>query len=219
MVNEKLETMKEEVMEINKTILKACEGNEKLKNIYKGCIIYLSPLFENPEILFFGINPGDGYYRDSGKIIQSFDPQTTQNHEGIPMFLDFEDSCRKINKGHLIRNVVKTNRYFFATHNSKELDDFFALLPQEFRYEVLYKQEEWTRMLINELSPKLIIAGGKSIWERFNKLYPNPECVEESKNIKVLRINNIPLIAYQRKFNKMVGKKEFIQFLDKYTQK
>jgi hypothetical protein len=218
MENEKLETMKKEVMEINNKILKACEGDEKLRKIYKGCIIYLSPLYINSNILFFGINPGGGHYKEHGEIIQEFDPQNTDKHSGYGIWKEFEDCCVKLDKKFLLNDLVKTNRYFFATNNTLEMNKFFDLLPIEFRWEVARKQEEWTRILIKEISPKLIIAGGKTIWKKFNKLFPDVECLEEGKHIKVLKLHNIVLIAFERYYNKIVDKIEFIRCLDKYTQ-
>ncbi|MDR0600245.1 MAG: hypothetical protein LBG84_09250 [Treponema sp.] len=218
MDSQKLKQLREEVVVIHNKILQVCEGKPVLKNVYKGCIIYLSPVYKNPDIMFFGINPGGGYFGTTGKIIQEFDPQITQTHEGIDFYRDFERVCQKLNKTHLYKNMVKTNRYFFATNNTKNFEKFFNLLPLEFHWEVAQKQEEWTRTLISEISPKLIIAGGKTIWTKFNKLYPNPQCLEEGKHTKVLKINDIPLIAYERVRNKMLDTDEFFQIFNRYTE-
>jgi hypothetical protein len=211
-----LKKMREEVMEYHNKILKACEGNEELKKIYKGCWIYSTPIYINPNILFFGINP-------SGKYGTSFEPQG-YNPKGYGVFWQEIKNCLEhINKIELLENMVITNRYYFSTSNVGDLDRFFDLLPEpkkDFHWKFAKKQEEWTRTLINELQPKLIIAGGKTIWEKFNKLFPdNTETLDEGNHTRVLKINGIVLIAYERSHNNMADKKEFIQFLEKYTPK
>ena len=219
MENEKLEIVKNEVIEIHNKILKTCEENGKLKKIYKGCIIYLSPLYKNPDVLYFGINPGDGYFRRENKIMQEFDPQETDKHSGYGIWLEFEDCCTKINKKYLLKSTVKSNRYFFATHNVRNLDKFFDLLPQEFHWEIARKQENWIKTIVYELSPKIIICGGQTAYEKFISLYPDHEYLEGSKDNHVIKINGIHLLSFKRRIDgKMKNKEDFIEYLRKYTQ-
>ena len=215
MKNERLENMKNEVIEIHNEILKICEDNDDLKKIYKGCWIYSTPIHINPNILFFGINP-------SGKYGSSFDPQG-DNPSGYGVFWqEMKDCLERINKIELLENIVITNRYFFSTSRADELDQFFKLLPEpkkEFHWKFAKKQEEWTRTLISEIQPKIIVAGGKKIWEKFNKLYPNNiETLTGGKHTKVMKINGIVLIAYERILNNMADKEEFIEFLNEYIK-
>jgi len=210
----KLEQMQQEVIETHNKIKMLCEGNEKLKNVYKGCLIYSSPIYKNPNILFFGINPNGKYdFVEKGM----FEPLEI-NHNGYGIFWEEIKEClESIDKKELSERMVLTNRYFFATHTADELDIFFNLLKDDHN-EIAKKQEEWSRTLINELSPKLIIAGGKRIWDKFNKLFPNnTEILEKGKSTKVLKINGIVLIIYMRNHNSIRDKEEFIKFLRKYT--
>jgi len=223
----KLEQMEDEVREVHIKLNNFCKENNEFNKIYKGCLIYGSPLYKNPNILFFGINPGGSwdYYKENG----FFKPQQ-YNPNGYGVFWEEIKEClKRIKKKELIENMVITNRYFFATDNTEILKkQFFEKYIKKYykemgfknEWEVANKQEEWTRTIIEELSPKLIIAGGRTIWERFNFL--NPEIIEKQcKNIKILKINKIILIAYQRipRGNKMSNetKKEFIEYLEKYT--
>jgi hypothetical protein len=211
MVTSKLENMKNEVIEIHNRIKKICETNKKLEKIYNGCVISSSPICINPYILFFGINPSGKY-----EIFeQKPDPK------GYGFFWEEMKNCLKaINKEKLLENIVVTNRYFFSTKNVESLNKFFDLVNMEFpNWEIQNKQVEWTRTIINEVQPKLIIVAGKTIWKKFNSIFSNNiEIIQKGKHTKVMKINGIILIAYERKFDNMVGKEEFIKFLDIYTQ-
>jgi hypothetical protein len=209
--------MQNEVKEIHERILTACETDEKLKKVYSGCIIYWSPLYKNPNILFFGINPSDRY-----GMLNKFDPEKAKPAEDDDFKKDLRECFKAINKPEYLESMVFTNRYFFATKNSKELRNFFDLVNKHFPdYEIQLNQEEWTQTLINELSPKLIIVSGLSIDEKFDKL--GAITLEQSKHTKVMKINGIVIIAYKRdnqwNRNKMSKKtkQEFIQLLGKYT--
>ena len=217
---EKLKRMQEEVKEIGGQINSLCENNEKLKKIYYGCRIWFSPLYKNPNILFFGMN-------HSGKWDKwdSYKPQDEK-----PNGNKFYKKMRKCLNEELLKDMVITNRYFFGTNTFKELEeDFFNLLIEtksvDYRNMIKNKQIEWVKTIIEELSPKLIVVGGfQLIYKFIDKVLYDEETTELEKGkykyIKVYKINEIKTIFYtrDRKIKPNKVEQELKSLLDKYTQ-
>jgi len=211
-----LKKMAGEVKEIHERILKVCESDIRLKKIYSGCNIYWSPLYKNPDILFFGTNPSNRY-----GMLNKFEPEAKLDKDDA-FRKELKDCFKAVGKPEYTESIVFTNRYFFATKNTKELWLFFDIANKHFQnYEIQLKQEEWIQTIINELNPRLIIVGGKSIWGKFDKF--NAETLEETNKTKVMKLNNIIVIAYKRdnQFNRnkmsKKTKQEFIKLLGKFT--
>jgi hypothetical protein len=227
-LSEQLKQLKEEVIAINNKILKACEGNENLKKLYKGCQIYMSPFSRNPNVLYLGINPGSGFYRANKQIVQKFDPYlptSPQDFEYEPWkqikycFMKLEKE-RFLDANKFLNDMVKINYYFFATYNYNELKLFFELLPQEFRYEVWKKSGQWIKTIISEVSPKYIICGGFTAEKLLNDLYGKEYTIlQNSKNNRVGKLNDMIVFTYQRRFSLMKNRKEFVKFLETYIAK
>ena len=212
--NEKLIAMIKEANEIYNKIITIGKTDKQIKQIFTGFVTFWSPLSFNPNILIFGINPS--------KWDVILPPKNTQTNN---YFYHDIKKClehKSINRVDLLNNAVITNRYFFGTERANHLKSFFEIANKYFPekpYFLQKKQEEWIRTIITELKPKLMIAAGKILWDRFDNLFPdNTETLKEEKNIKVLKIKNIILIAYKRNHNSIADKKEFITFLEKYTQ-
>ena len=92
-------------------------------------------------------------------------------------------------------------------------------MPQELRWEILQKQKNWIKTIIQELSPKLIVCAGQKTYEEFKVLYPNHEYIEGSKDSNVIRINGINLLSFKRRIGgRMKNKLGFIEYLQKYTE-
>jgi hypothetical protein len=108
--SEKLEILKKEVKLLNNKIKLTCENNEKLKNIYKGCIIYCSPLKHRPNYLFLGINPGTGFTKEGINFREKFDPEQKQ-YLGFTPWKTLETYLKTRNEN--LDSIVKTNCYFF----------------------------------------------------------------------------------------------------------
>jgi hypothetical protein len=212
-----LKLLKDEVVEIHNKIKQACECNEKLKKIYKGCIIFLSPLFYKPKILYLGINPGSGYYRKNKKIIEQFEPLSKQD-TGYEPWKQIQYCFNTIGKKDYLNEIVKINYYFFATYNEKELRIFFDLLPAELRFEILQKSDQWIKTIITEIAPEYIICGGFKAANYLKKLFPEYTYLEGSKHTLIAKINNVIVLTYKRLFSVMRNRNDYIKYLNKYIQ-
>jgi hypothetical protein len=212
---EKLELLEEEVLQTNNRILAICKKDEKLKKIYKGYIISLTHLFQNPDVLILGINPESEYFKTSKKILQKFIPIR------LPYFVydprkQLKDCFTKIGMNNFLENAVVTNYYFFHTANEKELDVFFNMLPIEFRHEILSKAESWTKTIITEISPKNILCAGFRSTNELKRLYPEYKCIERGKNTEAAKINDITIISFEWLFSRIKNRNELKKYLDKY---
>lgn len=57
-MEDKLKKLKEEVKSFAEKISEIAKTDEKVRDLYKGTKIFLSPFVENPKFMFLGINPG-----------------------------------------------------------------------------------------------------------------------------------------------------------------
>jgi hypothetical protein len=212
---EKLNLLKEEVKEYNNKILELCKCDEKIKKLYKGCQIFMSPVFYKPKLLFLGINPGSGYYRANNELLKRFEPLSKQDTKYEP-WIQIQKCFGKIGKKDWLDTIVKTNYFFFSTYNEKELEIFFEMLPIEFRFELFSKAEEWIKTIITETAPANIICGGFSAARKLKSLYPEYESLERSSNNSVGKIKDIKVFTYSRRFSFMRNRNEYIRYLEKY---
>jgi hypothetical protein len=209
--NEKLELLEKEVIQTHNKICEAYEKNDKLKEIYKGCQIYLSPCTTNPDFLILGYNPGDGYYKKHKERVKRFEPMSKHDFFYNP-WKQIKQCFTKIGKEKLLDNAVVTNYYFFSTENTEKLGKFFKLLPKELK-ELSKKSDEWIKTIITEISPKYMLCVGFQLKPIIKKnLLLKYKCVESGKNASVATINNITTFFFHRRRNK----KELQNYLIKY---
>ena len=61
----------EEIKYYHNLILEEAKKDLKIEELYKGCQVLFSPLIYQPEFLLIGFNPGGGYYKWHGKIVEA----------------------------------------------------------------------------------------------------------------------------------------------------
>ena len=81
-MNEKeLEKIENEANEWHNKLEDISKTDEVIKNLYRGISIWFSPISENPDIMFLGINPGAGYYNNNNKnLIHRIKPLTINEY-------------------------------------------------------------------------------------------------------------------------------------------
>lgn len=193
MENNKLEQWKKEVEtyldDLNKKLLKS----EKAKELYYGFEVMDGGLKMNPEILFIGINPGEGNGEKHHKV--KFYPE---NYKDRISYLDvFNDDYRDdypngyhlaektINffklmgwdndkiKSFFENKVCKSNFYYIATKSSKEISQASKCIGLDGEY--FNKSAYFTIQLIKTLKPKIVILEGKQVFDNIVE-----ECYEKS---------------------------------------
>jgi hypothetical protein len=218
MNNNVLQNLQNEVTEINNRILLLCEKDDELKAIYKGCQIYLSPLVENPDLMLIGINPGAGYYKNhNNQIVQNFEPQE-KYEENYDLAQEIKHGVFKyLGKIDIFTNTVKTNTFFFATKNAEDLKRLFKKLPEDFRVELKRKSAEWTKTIIQYVSPKIILCEGHGAFDYLKGFYGEEMVITQNHGyILEATINNIPVIGCQRMGSTIIKKELLVDKLKAY---
>lgn len=183
MSKEVFEQIQNEVKDVHKEILSICEKNQRIKELYKGCQIYFSPIPKLPvDVMFLGINPGQGFYNhNNNQLVEKFEP--LEKHEYIEHSYTLADSWRDIfekdlNRIDLLENSFKTNFYFWATKGEPELKAFLGELNkvrEKLGDEIVFKSVKWVKSLILELSPRVLIVEGKFAFQQLKRCFSNEE--------------------------------------------
>jgi hypothetical protein len=175
-----------EVKIVHHVIKKLTEKDEELKQMFCGTDIMFSPLDIDSKcknkILLLGFNPGCGYYKEHGKIIEDFDEGKFFEYAKEEHILakNFIDMLRTCNKEYLKNCIIKSNIYYFATENIDVFNKFMSKLNkypefQEVAKKILKKDtsgnflnnlaKRWTKILIEEIvKPDIIICEGKGVY-------------------------------------------------------
>lgn len=187
----------------------------KVDKYYKGIQVLFSPLVYRPKVMFIGINPGAGFYNENKKPVKRFSP--LENNEYYYYKYRLAQQTQKLfilsglGKEELIR-TVKTNCFFFATKNQKEL---FQMLSHLKSKEVYKKSAEWTDCLVDLVKPEIIICEGKSAFDRFIE---NKKIISDnnSKNVFSATYGDIKVIGYSRMFSNISHIEEVAAELKSY---
>ena len=212
-----LENLQNEVENMNKKILYLCKQDSKLNQIYKGCQVFYSPFIKKPKLMIIGINPGSGYYKSQGKIVQKFEPIDNYNEGGV-LFEELRYMIfKEMNKQDIFLSSFITNAYYFATEKSSDLNNFLKLLPEDLRSELKQKSTQWLKYLISTVSPKIILCTGHQAFDIVKSFYAEDMVISINKgHVLEAKIDSIPVIACKRMFSTIVKKPLLIQKLTEY---
>ncbi len=210
MDNEELKEIQNSVKILADKIINICEIDEEIKNLYKGTQIYLSPIREKPEIMFLGINPGPGHYNHTNKIRSyKFEPQEIIDYLEHEYALadDWKYIFNQLNYLDGLKYAFKTNCFYFATNNSTDLKKLIRLSRRYLKNEIIEQSQEWTKRMIQLISPKILICEGFSALN-YLKSFLGSElqlCEEETmqagKNCKCARFGEIIVFGFARRID------------------
>jgi hypothetical protein len=213
-----LQELQNEVQSINAKILDLCKTNREIEALYKGCQIYFSPLIKNPGLMLIGINPGAGYYKyHNNQIVQKFCP-LEKYAEDYDLAQEVKYGVfRHLDKIDIFAHTVKTNAFFFATKNAKDLKLFLKKLPENFRAELKQKSAEWIKTIIRYVAPKIILCEGHGAFDYVKSFYGDEMVVTQNKgSILEAAINHIPVIGCQRMGSNIIKKELLVDKLKAY---
>jgi hypothetical protein len=166
---------------------------------YKGIQVLFSPLIYKPKVMFIGINPGAGFNNENNKVVKRYSP--LENNEYYHYDYRLAQQTQKLFElsglgKEELKSTVKTNCFFFATKNQKELYKMLSHLKSK---DVYSKSAKWTDDLVSLVKPKIIICEGKSAFERFleNKDHSSMDC----GNVLYSDIKGAKVIGYRRNFS------------------
>ena len=192
----------EEAFLFHKQILNAAKENAEIKTLYKGCQLLFSPLIHKPKFLLIGFNPGGGYAKWHGKIVEEFGPMQALEYYLNKHSLGEQTKSLFAMAGKekdLENSTVKINFYPWATDNVKNFDELMKLLPSDLSSKLFNLSRVWTRTLIESIQPDTIICEGFKAFDEVQVLFPEKYKQEKSDFHKSFLIDQETLVlGYKR---------------------
>ena len=192
--------------DIDKKLNELYKTDAEIQALYRGTSLWYSPIVENPEVMFLGINPGAGFYNNNNhqlchffeplKLMEYTDPKQDYQLKWEWMYVFGEKGLNRLD---VLSKSVKTNFCYLATEDEAALKKLFTQIRGKLNiapYEIF---GNWTRQIIQQINPKLLICEGKDALEflkswSFKNEYKKEAPVDGLKkgligNIKVLQVS------------------------------
>lgn len=196
----------EEAKSIDSKLTSLYESDPEIQALYRGTSLWYSPIVENPEVMFLGINPGAGFYNNNNnqlchffeplKIMEYIDDTQSYQLKWEWMYIFGEKGLNRLD---VLAKSVKTNFCYLATEDEAALKKLFTQIRGKLNiapYEVF---GNWTRQVVQQIHPKLLICEGKDALEflrnwSFKNEYKEIESAADLRkgqigDIKVLQVS------------------------------
>ena len=197
MENKIIAELTEEAKSIDSKLTSLYESDPEIQALYRGTSLWYSPIVENPEVMFLGINPGAGFYNNNNnqlchffeplKIMEYTDPKQDYQLKWEWMYVFGEKGLNRLD---VLAKSVKTNFCYLATEDEAALKKLFTQIRGKLNiapYEVF---GNWTRQVVQQIHPKLLICEGKDALE-FLKTWSFKNEYKEIENAADLRKGQI----------------------------
>jgi len=208
----------EEIKKYHSLILKECQNNPRINEIYKGCQILFSPLFEKPEFLLIGFNPGGGYHKWHGKIVEQFEPMPALEYYLNKHSLGEQTKSlfTMAGKEDKLRNsTVKINFYPWATNNVADFNELMSLFPKKLCSQLFELARVWTKTIIELVRPTTIVCEGFKAFDEVQVLFPEKYKQEKSDSHRSFLIDEETLVlGYKRNQGSIIGKEAIIEAIN-----
>ncbi|MDT0688759.1 hypothetical protein RM549_03130 [Salegentibacter sp. F188] len=195
---------------LHQQILAAAGKHPEITTLYKGCQLLFSPLLQRPKILLIGFNPGGGYYKHHGSIVENLEPMQAMEYYLNRHILgeQTKELFRQAGREeHLQHATVKTNFYYWATDNVADFNRLLKLLPEELSREIFHFARVWTKQLIDGLRPEMIMAEGFKAYDEIAVLFPQKLQEESSGSMRsFITPEGVKVLGYKRNQGSIVGK-------------
>ncbi|MFN2260437.1 MAG: hypothetical protein ABR595_00025 [Psychroflexus sp.] len=199
-----------EVAEFKKEF-ESSEIFKKVEDKYKGFQILISPLHYKPDFMFVGINPGAGYYKSTGEISNRLEPESTMEyvHENYALARETKQLLKYLGlQNEDLSQAIKTNFYFLATENERDLNEIIILLDN---MDFEKKSVDWNNRLIEMTQPKIIICEGKSA---FTKVLQHQNLQAEwNGDVAHIKWGNTDVFGYKRIFSQIKAKEKLSKLI------
>lgn len=195
---------------VHQQILKAAKTNLEIRSLYKGCQLLFSPLLTRPKILLIGFDPGGGYYKWHGKIVEEFQPL-----QALEYYLNFHPLGEQTKslfqqagrEEDLQYHAVKTNFYYWATDNVADFNRLLKILPEELSKRIFHQARVWAKQLIENLQPEMIIAEGFKVYDELAVLFPHNLQEESSATVRsFVTPQGLKVLGYRRNQGSIISK-------------
>lgn len=214
-LNSAFSEISEEVILLHNQILDAAKDNPQIKELYKGYQLLFSPLKHKPKFLLIGFNPGGGYAKWHGKIVEEFTPMPALEYYLNKHSLGEQTKSLFAMAGKesdLKNSTVKINFYPWATENVADFNRLVRLLPNNLSSQIFDLARVWTKKIIEILEPSTIICEGFKAFEEVQVLFPEKYKHEQSDFHKSFLIGQETLVlGYKRNQGSIIGKDAIIE--------
>ena len=200
----------EEAKSIDSKLTALYEKDEEIRNLFRGTSLWYSPIVENPDVMFLGINPGAGFYNNNNnQLCHFFEPlkvmeyvDDSQSYQ-LKWEWNYVFGEKGLKRKNVLENSVKTNFCYLATVDEAALKKLFTQIRGKLDiapYEVF---GNWTRQVVQQINPKLLICEGKDALE-FLKEWSFKNEYKEIENAADLRkgqIGDIKVLQVYRTYS------------------
>jgi hypothetical protein len=215
-----------EVIEIDNELSYECRHNNVANNLFLGTQIFFSPIFEKPEIMFLGINPGSDYggkKKDNGKWINvvPMDEGLHYIEYGCKLGDSIIELFKDTDKYYLLEESFKTNCYFFATKQTKDLNALFRTLPINLKNKIHDYSKKWIHEIIETINPWMIFCEGKFSFQYLKNIYGDKFKInlnEDNINILEAECENKIIFSFARRYSYFKDKKSCVKKLTEYFE-
>ena len=204
------EILKMEMENFHSNMLKVINVEPGISSLYKAWKVFFSPLLYKPDVMFIGINPGNGE--------EGFDCEYCDKGELEYLYVNYSLATETLkvfelaNRFDLLYNSVKTNYYYLATTGEGDIEKLAKYLgrgnKEMLGERLLLNARTWTKKLIEITEPKLIICEGASAFTKVTDLFMNGiKMIEDVEHIYVEEIG-ASIIGYKRVRHSYIKDKE-----------
>lgn len=207
----------EEIKYFHNLILEEAKQDLRIKELYKGCQILFSPLIHKPEFFLIGFNPGGGYYKWHGQIVEEFQPM-----QALEYYLN-EHSLGEQTKSlfamagkedKLQNSSVKINFYPWATNNVADFNELMQLLPKPLSADLFQYSRVWTKRIIEILKPETIVCEGFKAFDEVQVLFPDTTKISHEENFKSFQtLNGLRIFGYKRNQGSILNKGAISEYI------
>ena len=200
----------EEAKSIDSKLTALYEKDEEIRTLFRGTSLWYSPIVENPDVMFLGINPGAGFYNNNNnQLCHFFEPLKVMEYvdDSQSYQLKWEWSYvfgeKGLNRLDILANSVKTNFCYLATEDEAALKKLFTQIRGKLDiapYEVF---GNWTRQVVQQIHPKLLICEGKDALEflkdwSFKNEYKE---IENAADLRKGQLGNTKVLQVSRTYS------------------
>jgi hypothetical protein len=200
----------EEIRYYHGQILQESNRNSRAKELFKGTHVLFSPLLYQPEFLLIGFNPGGGYFKWHGKIVENFEPMQALEYYLNKHRLGEQTKSLFAMAGRtkdLEKSTVKINFYPWATDNVADFKELMKLLPSDLSSKLFHLSRVWIKSLIEIIQPKTIICEGFKALEEVQVLYPDKIEICTEENLRSFQTSSGPkILGYRRNQGSILNK-------------
>lgn len=162
-----LDALTDEARSIHARLSALCETDDEIRALYRGASLWFSPVAENPDVMFLGINPGAAFYKTNHALCAFFEPleimeyaDDSQSYQ-LKWEWQYVFGEKGLNRPDILASSAKTNFCYLATEDAASLRKLLTQIRGKLDiapYEVFGK---WTRQAVQQIAPRLLICEGK----------------------------------------------------------